>query len=89
MRFLPLALATSLALFTGEAFAAPHNPHPKRPQSHADNKVVAKRTTTAGAAKQQAKRQVISDFPPKTNATFSAGERYVIMDNDWGEYVMI
>lgn len=76
MRVLSLALA-SLAL-VGEAFAAPHNPHPKRPH----NKVVAKRSS---AAKHAAKRQVISDFPPKTNATFEAGERYVIMDNDWGE----
>jgi len=80
MRVLSLALAT-LAL-AGEAFAAPHNPHPKRPHA---NKVVAKRT----AAAKHAKRQVISDFPPKTNATFEAGERYVIMDNDWGEFLVL
>jgi len=76
MRVLSLALAT-LAL-VGEAFGAPHNPHPKRPHA---NKVVAKRSSGA----KHAKRQVISDFPPKTNATFSTGERYVIMDNDWGK----
>lgn len=52
---------------------------PPREKAPRANKVVAKSN-----AHQHVKRQVVNDFPPKTNASFEAGPRYTIMDNDWG-----
>lgn len=72
MRVTSLAIA-ALAL-AGESLA--RGPHAKRPHSP---RAVSKRN-----AHKQAKRQVVTAFPPKSNSSFEDGVRYTIMDNDWG-----
>ena len=70
------ATAIAVLALAGEAFARGPARGQKAPRA---NKVVAKSN-----AHKHVKRQVVNDFPPKTNASFEAGPRYTIMDNDWG-----
>jgi len=71
------AAAVAVLALASEALAR----GPAREKAPRANKVVAKSN-----AHKHVKRQVVNDFPPKTNASFEAGPRYTIMDNDWGTF---